>query len=86
MALKIKVVCDRCGETAETSVAIQHHCRRLSQADIDKLIELFLDDLNDRSGFALPPSVRAMIRHAWRAIAQQAFKTSPNGSHGSNGD
>jgi hypothetical protein len=86
MALTLKVTCDRCGETVQASLALQHYCRRMTLPDIEKLIEAFLDDLNDRSGFALPPSVRAMIRASWRAIAAQAFKdpeTPP--SNGSNG-
>lgn len=82
MALTLRVSCDRCGETIEASLALQHYCRRLTLPDVEKLIDAFLDDLNDRSGFALPPTVRAMIHGSWRAIAAQAFKE-PEASNGS---
>jgi hypothetical protein len=74
MSLTVRVTCNRCGESIETSLAVQHWCRRLTAQDVEALIEKFLDDLSDRSGFALEPKVREMIHADWRAIAQQAFK------------
>ena len=74
MGLIVKVSCDRCGEDVEASLALRHWCRRPSAQDVDALIEKFLDDLNDRSGFSLTEQLREMIRADWRLIAQLAFK------------
>ena len=78
MTLTVKVTCDRCGEVVEASLAMQHLCRRLTAQDAEALIEKFLDDLNTRSGFALNPQLRKMIRTDWCMIAQQAFKDPPS--------
>jgi len=80
MSLTVKVTCDRCGESVEASLAMQHLCRRLLLPDAEKLIEQFLDDLNARSGFALTPEVRKMIRAAWRSIAAHALRETPEPS------
>lgn len=77
MSLTVKVTCDRCGESVEASLAIQHWCRRLSLPDVEKLIDKFLDDLMARSGFALNPTLRGMLRTDWRALAAQALKELP---------
>ena len=74
MALMVKVTCDRCGEDVEVALPMQHLCRRLTILDVDALIEEFLDDLSDRSGFALDLRLREMIRADWNMIAQQVFK------------
>jgi hypothetical protein len=74
MSLTVKVTCNRCGESVEASLAVQHWCRRLAPQDVDVLIEKFLDDLSARSGFTMNPQVRGMIRADWRAIALSAFK------------
>ena len=47
------------------------------------LIEEFLDDLSARSGFALDPKLREMIRADWRGIAQRSFKDPPVTDHDS---
>jgi hypothetical protein len=73
MPLTVKVTCNRCGETVEVSLAMHHLCRRLTLPDVELLIDKFLDDLNDRSGFTLPPTVREVIRGAWRGIATRVF-------------
>lgn len=83
MSLTVKVTCDRCGEIVEASVAVQHWCRRLTIQDVNVLIEEFLDDLSARSGFALDPKLREMIRADWRGIAQRSFKDPPATDHDS---
>jgi hypothetical protein len=74
MGLIVKVTCDRCGEDVEATLSMQHWCRRFTIEDAEALIEKFLDDLNDRSGFALTAQLREMIRADWRLIALRAFK------------
>jgi len=74
MSLIVKVTCNRCGETVEAALAMQHWCRRLTPSDVEALIEKFLDDLRARSGFALDPTLRAMIQKDWRKLAALAFK------------
>lgn len=69
MGLIVKVTCDRCGEDVE-----QHGCQGFTIEDAEALIEKYLDDLNDRSGFALTKQLREMIRADWRLIALRAFK------------
>ncbi len=83
MSLTVKVACDRCGEIVEASLAMQHWCRRLTVQDAEALIEEFLDDLSARSGFALNPQLREMIRADWRSIALLAFKDPPSTDHDS---
>jgi hypothetical protein len=83
MSLTVRVTCDRCGEVVEASLAMKHWCRRLTPQDVEALIEKFLDDLTDRSGFKLNSLLREMIRADWRVIAQLAFKDSPSTDHDS---
>lgn len=75
MALTLKVTCDRCGESVETSLAISHLCQRLSLPDVETLIDKFLADLAGRSGFKMNDKVRAMLRADWRWIAAELFRT-----------
>jgi hypothetical protein len=72
--LTLSIVCDRCGERLETKLAMQHWCRRLTEPDAEALIDKFLDDLSQRSGFTLTPELRKMIRLDWITLVRQVLQ------------